>query len=626
MPDSSFLTRLRTSDGPSHLLLVLLNQHRVMTTNQLARATATPERTVRYRLDQLHDAHLVACARPGRESGSAPRHWWLRPAGARLVAGTAAAEGKPSAMFAAHAAAISEVWLALGEHGPAQGIELDGWLTDRAGWQEWDAGGYWSRRYRLTPDAVARVTMSDGSPAVAFIEVDLASMTQTLLKEKVARYLAYTADRAWQGIHPYCPPMLLLTTTATRAATFVRAAGQLIDQHERTLPFDDPADVLVVAACSHVHDPVRAVIEACWKVPEAAAAELTLAELLSERLEAQAETADWHAHHDAAAKRRADLEALQDLRSFTALADWLNSEPAAEALQTMIGTDPPAFLDTEPDLAAQVIEWGRNRRRIPRSDAREYARPLVPVLDARHTALWGQQARLLLSSREHLAAAEPWLCRLIATLAAGHLAEDAEIDALHADTDPPATSTRRLRRLPRPARRRHRGPLCRPQPTSPPTHQPRTPRRGLRRRASPHLRHLPDHLPENTAERPAPGPMPTLPRHPDRLDRPRNRRALHPPTRRHPPTSQRGRPEDSVRPGGWGKVVRRRAPTSSGRVAPGQRRGSTPYRAKSRAASSRSTHPPSVPQVMHRPSLSETGWPSSAACAAARRSLAGRAM
>jgi DNA-binding transcriptional ArsR family regulator len=56
-----------------------LDQHRVMTTGQLARATDTPERTVRYRLDRLHDAGLVAFARPGRESGSAPRHWWLRP-------------------------------------------------------------------------------------------------------------------------------------------------------------------------------------------------------------------------------------------------------------------------------------------------------------------------------------------------------------------------------------------------------------------------------------------------------------------------------------------------------------------------------------------------------------------
>ncbi len=36
-------------------------------------------------------------------------------------------------MFVAHAAAITEVWLALVEHGPAAGIEVTGWLTDRAG-------------------------------------------------------------------------------------------------------------------------------------------------------------------------------------------------------------------------------------------------------------------------------------------------------------------------------------------------------------------------------------------------------------------------------------------------------------------------------------------------------------
>jgi hypothetical protein len=35
-------------------------------------------------------------------------------------------------MFAAHAAAITEVWLALTEHGPAQGIET-ATLVDRPG-------------------------------------------------------------------------------------------------------------------------------------------------------------------------------------------------------------------------------------------------------------------------------------------------------------------------------------------------------------------------------------------------------------------------------------------------------------------------------------------------------------
>jgi hypothetical protein len=430
MADSAFLTRLRTADGPSHLLLVLLNQHRVMTTGQLARATGTAERTVRYRLDQLHDAGLVAYARPGRETGSAPRHWWLRPAGARLVAGTAAAEGKPSAMFAAHAAAITEAWLALSEHGPAHGIHLENWLTDRAGWQEWEAGTYWSRRYRLTPDAVAHIRMPDGSPAVAFIEVDLASMTQTLLKEKVARYLAYAADRAWEGIHPYCPPMLLLTTTATRAAAFVRAAGQLIAHHEERLPFEDPADVLVVAACGHVHDPARAIGEACWKVPEAAATELTLTELLSERLDAQAETVDRDAR-DAAAQHLADLDVLRELREADVLTDWLDSRRAAEALKALIGADPVAFYDREPDLANQILEWGRHWRRIPQSERRERAQPLIPILEERHAALWAQQARLLLSSYDHLAAAEPRLCRLIAVLADGHLATGAEINMLY---------------------------------------------------------------------------------------------------------------------------------------------------------------------------------------------------
>ena len=138
--DRSLMARLRTSGGPSHDLLVLLDQHRVMTTTQLARASSVPERTTRYRIERLHSAGLVDFARPGRERGSAPRHWWLRPSGARLVSGTAAADGRPSGMFVAHAAAITGVWLALVERGPTAGIEVAGWLTDRAGWQELDAG------------------------------------------------------------------------------------------------------------------------------------------------------------------------------------------------------------------------------------------------------------------------------------------------------------------------------------------------------------------------------------------------------------------------------------------------------------------------------------------------------
>ncbi len=207
MPDSSYLTRLRVSGGPSHDLLVLLDRHRVMTTLQLARATNTPERTVRYRLGRLRDAHMVDCVRPGREAGSAPQHWWLTPKGARLVSGTAAADGDPSAMFVAHAAAITEVWLALTEHGPDHGIRPTRWLADRAGWQEWsgaDRCGFGARQYRLTPDAVVTFDLSAGGTMVAFVEVDLATMTQTLLKQKLARYVAgqclKPVDRPGRGV------------------------------------------------------------------------------------------------------------------------------------------------------------------------------------------------------------------------------------------------------------------------------------------------------------------------------------------------------------------------------------------------------------------------------------------
>lgn len=443
MADRSYLTRLRTSGGPSHDLLILLDRHRVMTTGQLARATGTPERTIRYRLDRLHAAGLVECVRPGRETGSAPRHWWLRPAGARLVAGIALADGRPSGMFVAHAAAITEVWLALTEHGPAEGIQVTDWLTDRAGWQEWKRTGAWSTHpHRLTPDAAATMTVDGAASVAAFVEVDLASMTQTLLKQKVARYLAYADDRAWEDRHPHCPPMLLLTTTATRAATFVRVAGPMLARHGQTVDSNDPAAALVVAACGLVRAPARAVTETCWSLPDTAA-ELSLAELLGERLDAQARSRAWEIEQDTVVRRREAIDALSGVQRFTGLADWLGSQPAAEALQFLISSGAAAFLDDEPDLANQVVDWLDERRRINRFRARDLAQPIVCALEQRHTRLWVDQARHLLSAEEHIMAGHPHLYRLAVTLASGRLAGPEEIAILGS---PPAETREQIQR------------------------------------------------------------------------------------------------------------------------------------------------------------------------------------
>lgn len=443
MVDRAFLTRLRAGDGPSHRLLVLLDRHRVMTTGQLARATDAPDRTVRYRLERLREARLVDCARPGRESRSAPRHWWLRPAGARIVAGTAAAEGKPAGMFVAHAAAITEVWLSLVEHGGSAGVTMDSWLTDRAGWQEWDGTGPWSRRHRLTPDAVAGLALAGGAESTAvFIEVDLASMTQTLLRQKVERYLAYTTARAWDGVFAQCPPLLLLTKTATRAATFVRTARSLLEQHERRYGGADPADEPVVAACGLVLEPARAVTEACWMLSDVAASEVTLAEILTERLDAHAASQAWRQHQQDVVQRRADLDCLQDLQRSAGLADRLGSQRAVQALQTLVGTDPDGFLDAEPELARRIIDWGTANRRLGKLEAREAAAPLVTELEDRHEALWTGQAQALLAAEEHLAAVEPVVCRLAAVLATGALGAAGDLAVLGAPA--PAGGRERL--------------------------------------------------------------------------------------------------------------------------------------------------------------------------------------
>ncbi|WP_373315485.1 replication-relaxation family protein [Planosporangium mesophilum] len=51
---------------------MLLDQHRVMTTGQLARATDAPDRTVRYRLERLREARLADCVRPVARAGRLP--------------------------------------------------------------------------------------------------------------------------------------------------------------------------------------------------------------------------------------------------------------------------------------------------------------------------------------------------------------------------------------------------------------------------------------------------------------------------------------------------------------------------------------------------------------------------
>ncbi|WP_028192422.1 replication-relaxation family protein [Salinispora pacifica] len=405
---SGSTNRLRAFGGPGEELLLLLNDHRVMTTDQLARATGTPDRTVLYRLDQLRADGLISYDRPGRHSGSSPHHWWLRPAGARLITGTAPADGRrPSAMFSAHAATISEAWLALREHGPAVGLTMTGWATDRAGWQQWDGrtsawGGTTTKR--LTPDAVYEAVLADGRPTAAFIEIDLASMTQTQLKAKLDRYRAYARDEAWRGRFPHCPPLLLFTTTAHRAVTFTRNTARHLGEdptsgHYRRLADDfdliDAHGRLVVAATGLVRDPTRAATAHVWTLTDPEAAEVTLTALLTERATAAAAAAPAYHRRQAEADRRRLHDTLRHLRSYPRRLEPLLSPAAVDLVRYLLDTNHDPNDAFTPRLGTTAIlttlaDWWR---RYPRS--RDDTAALNATLTQLHHRAWSHQVRHL---------------------------------------------------------------------------------------------------------------------------------------------------------------------------------------------------------------------------------------
>ncbi|MFI9531501.1 replication-relaxation family protein [Micromonospora rosaria] len=434
--DRAFVARLRASGGPSHDLLVLLDQHRVLTTDQLARATGTPVRTVRHRLDRLRTADLVDAVRPGRESGSSPRHWWLRVAGARLIAGTAAAPGRqrPSGLHVAHTAAIAEVWLAVRDHGPAAGLALRRWWSDRAGWQEWEPvrPGYGARVRRLTPDGVLLVDVDHDDvvgTAAAFVEVDLATMSQTVLRDKVTRYLAYAEDRAWAGRWPHCPPLLLLTTTQARAITFLAAVRRRLDTARRPVWGGQAgrdiadADSLVVAACGLVRDPAATVGGPVWLLPDPAAAGLTLPELLAGRITAQSRAQQHYDQAAADAARRYRVDELHAIRDAADQVTRLLGAAAGDMVTHWQPADLPALLDDDPQLVDALLHWWTDRDDPGRADRARQA------LTDRHTAAWTRQAEQLLAAAGH--GDHPRLRAAAATLSAGRLLDGTDTARIH---------------------------------------------------------------------------------------------------------------------------------------------------------------------------------------------------
>lgn len=318
-------------------ILSLLHRHRVLTQSQLAAINPeTPARTLRYRCSRLARHGLAGRSRPYRERGSAPHHLWPTRKGEAIACGAPPPRGgerrEPNPLFLAHAAGLSEVYVALARGLPA-GAELIGFEREGAAREPFLT---WANREEraIAPDAYFEVVDAEGTQLHAFLELDMGSMSHRRLGQKAAGYAEYAKANAWSERHRFCPALLFLTTTEKRARSFLAA----MDRE----PGRD--SLLLTCACELARSPERIAAEPRWLLSVDGGEEpVDLLGALSEARrpydeELAREQAERRREEAERERLRADPEALRDhLRNWRGRweAERLG-EPWARAVETAL--------------------------------------------------------------------------------------------------------------------------------------------------------------------------------------------------------------------------------------------------------------------------------------------------
>jgi hypothetical protein len=266
----SRVVRTRRSPSPSaagalaeidRRLLDVLCTHRVVRQDQLGRLfPEIPERTLRYRTRRLHDLGLAGRSRPYREQGSAPNHHWPTRRADCLMRGEPVPRGgerkQPNPIFLAHAAMLTELYVAIVTHARAAGFKGLRYERESEARETFKDG---IRERVLAPDATLGLLDEQDRGVRAFIEIDLGTMSHTRLRAKAALYAAYAASDAWREHHAFLPALLFLTTTDIRARRFLNALA-------RALSYGRPLHkrrAFVAGAAGIVWTPHRLLTEPC---------------------------------------------------------------------------------------------------------------------------------------------------------------------------------------------------------------------------------------------------------------------------------------------------------------------------------------------------------------------------
>ncbi len=379
---------LATVTDTDRRLLTLLCEQRVLTQTQLERLLAdTPARTLRYRTERLTKLGLIGRSRPYRDKGSAPFHYWPTRASDAFVRGEPVPRGgeraEPNPQFLHHAERLSELYVLLEVEAPTVGLRLHEFRREGEARELFRAGG---RERALAPDALIHLRDDGGRGLLAFVELDLGTMSHARLKTKASAYAAYAAHACWTEQHPFCPCLLFLTTTETRAIAFLKILGGQLDRHGRGNYYSRRHyfEWFAAAACAHAREPERMLAEPCWDDLALAGGGLTLGDCLNKaRVAYDARRAKEEAEERAREEKRERLrtrpEALRaHLREervrFHGHFDQFD-EPEAAALQLLLASREDMSEIERAAFAVIVRQLGDDPLR-----ARPTAEPVPPTV------------------------------------------------------------------------------------------------------------------------------------------------------------------------------------------------------------------------------------------------------
>jgi hypothetical protein len=265
-----------------------------------------PPRTLRYRTARLARLGLLGRTRPYRERGSAPHHLWPTRKGEAIAEGGPPPRGgerrEPNPLFLAHAAAISELYVALKTDLP-EGFRLTGFEREAEARETFR--GYDGKEHAVAPDACIQISDPDGRHLFGLVELDLGTMSTRQLKAKAEGYGDYAQLDGWRQRNPFCPPLLFITTSEKRARSFLATSEKAIGRGR-----------MLVAACGLARDIERAFTAPDWLAENGEQSRDMLAILCAARRpydEAREQEEAKRREEDGERDRlRSDLEALAD--------------------------------------------------------------------------------------------------------------------------------------------------------------------------------------------------------------------------------------------------------------------------------------------------------------------------